>query len=103
MPDTVTRGFPKNAEQPAEDLVMDYLPAFSLEPSQIEAGLESRPAVGACTTDTFLCWRRSLRRSLKTGVAETKPHLDYAQTPKTLCLTFKQNTRSDDSDLRAAP
>jgi len=44
-----------------------------------------------------------LRRSLKTGVTETKPYLDYAQTPKTLCLTFKQNTRSDDSDLRAAP
>jgi len=56
-------------------------------------GLESRPAVGACTTDTFQCWRRSLRRSLKTGVTETKPYLDYAQTPKTLCLAFNQNTR----------
>ena len=24
---------------------------------------------------------------------ETKPYLDYAQTPKTLCLAFNQNTR----------
>jgi len=30
MPDTVTHGFPKNAEQPVEDFVMDYLPPFSL-------------------------------------------------------------------------
>ncbi|MGA2302177.1 MAG: hypothetical protein ABSG77_15955, partial [Candidatus Acidiferrum sp.] len=41
------------------------------------------------TTDTFLYWRRSSlssRRSLKTGVAETKPYAVYAQSLKTLCL-----------------
>jgi len=46
MPDTVTSGFPKNAEQPAEDFVMDYLPPFSLEPSPIERVLKAdRPSV----------------------------------------------------------
>jgi len=93
MPDTVTHGFPKNAEQPVEDFVMDYLPPFSLATESDGAGLESRPVVSACTSDTFLYWRRSLRRSLKTGVTETKSYLDYAQPRKTLCLTFNQNTR----------
>ena len=93
MPDTVTRGFPKNAEHPVEDLVMDDLPPFSLEPSPIERVSKADRPFGACTTDTFQCWRRSLRRRLKTGVTETKPYLDYAQTPKTLCLAFNQNTR----------
>jgi len=46
MPDTVTRGFPKNAEHPVEDLVMDDLPPFSLEPSPIErVSKADRPSV----------------------------------------------------------
>ena len=70
------------------DFVLDYLPPYSPELNPIERvwKLTRRQ----CLHNRYfpVLGRSSLssRRSLKTGVTETKPYADYAQSLKTLCL-----------------